>query len=302
MGKRSVISPGTPYAAATSAPGLKSTKIVLIAGRVRPHDRLGHHDYAAGCALLAALLRRVPGVDTVEIKDGWPDDESIIDGAAAILFYEGGGGKQAFLQSEARVARVQKAVDDGAGLVVIHQAIAFPAGLAERGKAWLGGVYINGESVRGHWKSEHRAFPSHVVTRGVPPWKADDGWMSHIRFVESMRGVTPLLWSGKRHGGSPEGGVDDVVAWIYERPRGGRSFTFTGLDAHSAWLHDGLRFLVGNGVLWAAGLEPPQDPSWMRIDPAVLATYLTRRKLPAIKLLLSLCHKAGRALRGERKW
>jgi len=289
-------------AAVTSALSHNARKVVLIAGRVRPHDRVGHHDYAAGCALLADLLRRIPGIDPVEVKDGWPDDETILDGASAILFYEGGGGKQAFLQSEARVARVQRAMDDGAGIIVIHQAVAFPTELAEMGKAWLGGVYVSGESVRGHWKSEHRSFPSHPVTGGVLPWKIDDGWMSHIRFVESMRGVTPLLWSGKRGGGAPQGGPDDVVAWAYERPGGGRSFTFTGLDAHSAWSHAGLRTLVGNGVLWAAGVEPPQDASWTRIDSAALASYVTTRKSPVIKLLRSLARKAGRALRGERKW
>ena len=36
------------------------TRIVLVAGPVKPSDRRGHHDYLGGCRLLAGLLSQTP--------------------------------------------------------------------------------------------------------------------------------------------------------------------------------------------------------------------------------------------------
>jgi hypothetical protein len=72
--------------------------------------------------------------------------------------------------------------------------------------------------------------------------------LNAIRIVDQKQGITPLVWSSK---GYEEGctGIDNyIVAWTYDRPAGGRSFAFTGLDAHSAWERPGLRQLMVNGV------------------------------------------------------
>ena len=112
------------------------------------------------------------------------------------------------------------------------------------------GVY-NALSSRGHWDSVHDTFPKHAITSGVTPWKINDGWLNHFQFPAEMKGITPLVWSGKEKLGAPEGGDKDVVAWTYNRPSGGRSFSFSGLDAHHAWEQAGMRQLVINGVLWS---------------------------------------------------
>ncbi len=257
--------------------GGASTRIVLVAGRVRSDDRVGHHDYLAGCRLLADLLARTPGVDTRVVRDGWPDDEAVLDGAASIAFYDGGGGKQGFLASPARIARVERAVDAGVGLVMIHQAVGSPVPHAERAQRWLGGAYVPGLSRRGHWQTRHLHFPVHPVTRGVTSWTIRDGWLTRIQFVEGMRGVTPLVWSGRRHAGASEGGAEDVAAWVYERPDGGRSFGFTGLDAHAAWTAAGLRQLLVNAVLWSARVALPADGAPSELGDAEIAGYLTPR-------------------------
>ncbi len=286
----------------TAPAAVAETQIVLVAGRVRPHDAPGHHDYKAGCALMGDLLARLPAVRPVLITNGWPDDETVFDAADAILFYDGGGGKQAFLHDEARVQRLQQVVARGTGLVMLHQAVAFPRRLTALGQAWLGGVYVPGESKRGHWKSTHDDFPPHPITQSVVPWAIRDGWLRRLRFVDDLHGVTPLIWSGKQHSGSAQGGTDDITGWAYQRPDGGRSFAFTGLDAHSAWAHPGLRRLIVNGLLWTAKHEVPVDPAWAEIEPAALKAYLTPRKSRAVKILRALPNKARRALRGERKW
>jgi hypothetical protein len=279
----------------------KKTKVVLLAGHVKEADRSGHHDYLAGCRLLGDLLARVADVEALVIEEGWPDDASVLDDAAAVVIYDGGGGKQAFLREPSRIDTLQRLMDRGAGIVVLHQAIGFPAAFCEQAKGWLGGVYVPGLSRRGHWPSRHERFPEYAVTRGVEPWSITDGWLSSIRFVEDMRGVTPLVWSGSTHAGSAQGGDDDIVAWIYERPTGGRAFCFSGIDAHSAWSHRGLRTLVANGVLWSAGLAVPANGSPSDIDAAALASYLTPRRSRLTKLVSSLGKLVRKALRREKR-
>lgn len=252
--------------------------IILVAGTTAKQDVMGHHDYLAGCKCLEALLRLTPGIRTELVTEGWPEDERRFDGAAAVVFYTDGGGKQAFLNTPQRITRVQKLADDGVGLICIHQAVDFPAEFAKQSQSWLGGIYVNGQSGRGHWPSAHVEFPDHPITRGVTPWKINDGWLNQLQFVHAMQGVTPLVWSGKVYGGSPSGRDADVVGWAYERPGGGRSFGFTGLDAHSAWSLPGMRQLVLNGVLWSAKIDIPTAGAPSAIDETKLTSFLTPRE------------------------
>ena len=93
-----------------------------------------------------------------------------------------------------------------------------------------------------------------------------------------MSGVTPLVWSSRTHRGASQGGVADVVSWTYERPDGGRSFCFTGLDAHSAWSVPAVRQLVINGTLWSAGIPIPAAGAPCAVDDHALRGYLTARE------------------------
>ena len=254
-----------------------TTTIALLAGTVKVPDRIGHHDYLAGCSLLASLLEQTPGVRTIVVRDGWPEDERVLDAVRSLVIYTGGGRKLPLLGSPGRVECLQRLVDRGVGLVMIHQAVSYPLELAGRAASWIGGAHVAGRSNRGHWPTHHREFPEHPVTRGVEPWKIRDGWLNEIQFTDGLRGVTPLVWSGPRHAGSPAGGPMDVVSWTYDRPGGGRSFCFTGLDAHSAWAAPGVRQLLVNGTLWCAGLTVPEKGAPCAIDDVTLRSYLTPR-------------------------
>ncbi len=251
--------------------------IVLLAGAVKVPDRVGHHDYLAGCALLAFLLGQTSGVSATVVRDGWPEDERVLDAARSLVFYSGGGRKLAVLGSAQRIEHLQRLVDRGVGIVMIHQAVSYPPELARRVTSWIGGAHVAGRSGRGHWTTHHREFPAHPVTRGVEPWKIRDGWLNEIQFTDGMRRVTPLVWSGREHRGSSAGGAGDVVSWTYDRPDGGRSFCFTGLDAHSAWSAPGVRRLLVNGTLWSAGLAVPETGAPCAVDEVALQGYLTPR-------------------------
>ncbi len=132
----------------------------------------------------------------------------------------------------------------------------------------------------------------------MEPWKILDGWLNAIAFCDGLQGVVPLLWSGKRYAGSPDGGDEDIVAWAYQRPGGGRSFAFTGLDAHSAWSHAGLRRLIVNGILWSAGLEVPANGFAADASESILQSYLTPRR----SRLGRLPRKLWQRLTASRRW
>ena len=263
-----------------------SRKIVLVAGETAKVDVMGHHDYLAGCKGLEIFLKQTDGVNVVQVTEGWPSDEHVFDDASAVVFYTDGDGKQAFLSTPERIAKVQSLVDDGVGIVMIHQAVDFPKEFADQGRAWIGGVYESGVSSRGHWPSSHVDFPNHPIAQGVTPWQINDGWLNGIQFVDGMKGITPLVWSGKEYAGSRAGLNTDIVGWAYERPSGGRSFLFTGLDAHSAWSLPGMRQLVVNGVIWSAGVEVPPKGASCEIESGELEQMQTPRepKKPAKKL------------------
>jgi len=168
---------------------------------------------------------------------------------------------------------------------IIHQAVDFPDQFADLGKTWLGGIYQKDKSGRGHWPSSHIDFPQHPITNGVKPWQINDGWLNGIQFVGDMQGITPLVWSGKEVEESRAGLDNHIVAWSYDRPAGGRSFSFSGLDAHSAWELPGMRQLVVNGILWSANMSIPEGGTACSIHQKDLAAILTPRtsKAPAKK-------------------
>ncbi|MBT5017420.1 ThuA domain-containing protein [bacterium] len=252
-------------------------KIALVAGTTAKVDKVGHHDYLAGCQSLQVLLEQTKDVETVFIQNGWPKDAAVFDDVSAIVFYTDGGGKQAFLESPERIESLLKLADSGVGIVMIHQAVDFPKEHAVTGKKLLGGIYLGGKSGRGHWPSTHIEFPEHPVTRGVTPWKINDGWLNNLDFVDDMKGISPLVWSGKEVEESREGVDAHIVAWTFNRPDGGRSFSFSGLDAHSAWELPGMRKFVVNGILWSAGVVIPNEGAPSEISKEALDTALTPR-------------------------
>jgi hypothetical protein len=247
--------------------------IVLVAGAVTVPDRVGHHDYLGGCTLLASLLEQTAGVRTIVVRDGWPSDESVFAAARSLVVYSGGNRKLALLNSPQRIATIQGLVDAGLGMVMVHQAVSYPPEHAASAARWLGGVHLAGRSTRGHWAARHADFPEHPVTRGVAAWDSRDGWLAG----DGMRGVTPLVWSGPDPRGRSTGGNADVVSWAFERPDGGRSFCFTGLDAHAAWSAAGVRQLLVNGALWTAGVTIPMSGAPCAIDASALRGHLTPR-------------------------
>jgi len=246
--------------------------IVLVAGPPSAEHASGEHEHLAGMVVLANLLRQTPGVHPRLVRDGWPKDPGVFTSAKCIAFFANGGGKQALAAADKRAALAPH-LAAGVGLVHLHQIVDYPAALADTMVPWLGGVYVPGRSARGHWAETFAVLPEHAITRGVAPFTLYDGWFTKLRFAPA--GVTPLL----RAAGKPTGtsGTDNVMAWAFERPDGGRSFVMSGCHTHQDWSSESLRRFVVNGLLWSARIAVPPGGAPVALPADALRWNLDRK-------------------------
>lgn len=255
-----------PIEADSNEPG--THKVVLLAGGFSKGG--GEHEYFAGSVVLFNLLKQTAGVRPVLAREFWPKNEAIFEGARTIVFFMDGIGKQPTAQPE-KLAKIEALASKGVGIVHLHQVIDYPKDSGEKVLPLLGGVWVLKVGARGHWVHAFDSFPEHAVTRGVTPFKIDDGFIYKNTFLPS--GVTPLLRASPPKGPALKG-MEDVVAWTYDRPGGGRSFVFTGAHLHASWGLEGFRRFITNGILWSAGLEIPAGGAPVALDPEDLKKHL----------------------------
>ena len=126
-------------------------------------------------------------------SNGWPADSKAFDGAAAIIVYSAGGSGHPLLQTD-RLKTIRALMEQGVGLVCLHYGVE-PT--IEKGQKefldWIGGAFEINWSVNPHWKASFTKLPEHPITRGVRPFAMRDEWYFNMRFVEGMKGVTPIL-------------------------------------------------------------------------------------------------------------
>lgn len=266
-------------AAATVPPGLaveeqpkdpKHAKIVLVAGT--NYFKAGEHDYIAGCAALADLLKQTPNVAPVLALD-WPKNPETFAGARAVVFFTDGAEKHEALKMN-RLAEVQKLADSGAGLVFLHQTVDVPKDLGDRFRGFGGAAFEKGYSQRAHWVHTYDTFPDHPICRGVTPFKIDDGYLYKLRFANGKKGVTPLLRTVNPKSTTKATEDAAIVSWAFEREKG-RSFAFTGGHLHASLGQEGYRRFLVNGILWSAGREIPAGGAPVALSDADLKKYLT---------------------------
>ena len=249
-------------------------KIVFLTGKAS--HGFGAHDHLAGCNLLANKLKEAkPGYDTVVVKGFWPDDETVLARADAIVMYcDGGDGHPALPHAQ----RLDELASKGVGIGCIHYAVEVPA--SKGGMLWLrwiGGYFETHFSVNPHWQAHFAKLPAHPVTSGVKPFGTNDEWYYNMRFRQDMKGVTPILSavppdSTRQGPDGPHSGNPTVraavgksrpehVLWVSENDgqNGSRGFGTTGGHVHWNWANDQWRKTVLNAIVWIARGEVPKD-------------------------------------------
>jgi trehalose utilization protein len=248
-------------------------KIVFISG-TPSHGRLKHEHRAGNMILAKALNDSGLKVNAVLVPHyGYPQDTSILDNAATIVIFCTGHRGHVLNK---HLDDFDKLMKKGTGVVMIHWATE-----AEKGKPggkfleWMGGFCDLDWSVNPHWTANFKDFPAHPICNGVKPFSVNDEWYYHMRFVEGLKGVTPILSdlpgpeTLRRKDGARSGnptvrkavaaGEKQHVAWAYDRPGGGRGFGFTGAHNHDSWRHDDFRKIMLNAILWTANVDIPEN-------------------------------------------
>ncbi|MBY0458096.1 MAG: ThuA domain-containing protein [Gemmataceae bacterium] len=269
----------------------KGKRILIIAGR-QSHNS-GDHEFFAGSAILVNLLKQTDGVWPIMARDGWPKNEKLFETADSIVMYMDGRQGHPVVQGK-RMEFVQKQIDRGAGWVNLHYAVDY---LPQHGKkvlGWMGGYYEPDYSINPHWDANIRTVPKHPITRGVKPFTLRDEWYYGMRFVEDMKGVTPILQAvppdntrTTEHTKGRKGEIE-TMAWAYERPdeAKGRGFGFTGGHFHRNWADENFRRVVVNAILWSAKVDVPEGGAPVKFDAADLNKNLDKKGKGEFKPIL----------------
>ena len=275
-----------PFEIAPNDPAL--AKVVLIAGETSEHA-VGQYEFVSVMAILAQALCQNPGVVPVLVRDGWPADSTLLDGAASIVLYADGGADHPFLRPE-RAKLIQEHIDGGGGFVNLHYAVEYESPPSEQSLSWLGGAYEQGVSCNPLWTADLKVQAS-PVTRGVTDFVIDDEWYFNLSFSDS--GVSSILEAVPADSqrcstqAAAHPGRAETLAWTKIRADGGSSFGFTGGHWYGNWIDSEQtpyaghqRRLVVNGILWTAGVEVPAGGSKADMDPALIGMFLGTRENP----------------------
>lgn len=244
----------------------EAKKIVLIAGK--PSHPSGQHEFNAGAIILARCLNEQSGLP-LEVKvvhNGWPEDESVLEGADAVIVYSDGNARHPVNGHE---TTLDKMAAQGVGIMFMHYGVEVPPGeQGEYFKKWIGGHYEAGFSCNPHWTAPVKLDSEHPVAAGVPDFTANDEWYYNIRFGDpkTARDILTAVPTRERINRyihwTPKGqeglGKRQTMMWAVERGDGGRGIGFTGGHWHRNWAIDEFRRVVLNAMVWVSGASVPE--------------------------------------------
>jgi len=231
--------------------GAEPPKQVLLLGAKRDHPP-GRHQYMAGMRILSRCLADVPGLKTtiVAADEPWPQGPQLLAKADGVVLYLGQGARW-LAASPQRTAAMQALAWRGGGIVALHSGImskdaAFVATFRDLVGGCHGGPDRRYVFMEGDVRIAAREHPIAAVLTDV---RMHDEFYYQLKFSR-LGTVTPIVQV-------PIENRLETVAWAYERPDGGRSFGFSGMDGHANWRNVTYRRLAAQAVLWTMKLPIP---------------------------------------------
>lgn len=250
-------------------PAQRTRRVVILAGK-KSHgpDGNGVHDYPAQARLLHDCLQRSALASQLAITraedDTWPA-AAVAEADVLVVIGDGRDGDLPYadaghIATSERIATVAAAVARGAGVLAVHFSTFTPECDMPQVLAWQGACF--------HWQQDgKREWKSRITwAKGVPDLLTADhpllrGWGGGALREEYYHRLTfhpsavPLL-AVRALPGADTG--EQTVAWAITRPDGGRGCGTTMGHSVDSLRHDGLRTLLLNSVVWAAGIEVPE--------------------------------------------
>ena len=230
-------------------------KVILIAGQ--DSHGPGDHEFLAGCTLLKKKLDAAMSdkIETVLVERNWPSDESIFQGADAIVIYSDGLGRHPIKDKQEFISKL---MDKGVGIAMMHFACDVPPGeQGENFKKWIGGHYETRWSINPHWVCDSILHKTHPISKSVKNFSVEDEWYFNMRWAdepfhtEILKGIPDKKTRESRgQKGKPyphimeRVGKEETLLWCVERKDGGRGFGFTGGHNHENWQNDEFRKLI----------------------------------------------------------
>ncbi len=213
------------------------------------------HEYMAGLKVLEKCLKDVPGVEVTTVKaiDAWREGPELMARADGVVLFVSEGARWLHHDPKRLDALRQVAARKG-GLAVLHWGMGTKDAKFIDGFVRLFGACHGGPDRKFKvLETEARLGDAeHPAVRGIPAkFRARDEFYYKLKTARPQTGLTPLLRA------TIDGG-DEMVAWAWARPDGGRSFGFSGLHFHDNWRREEYRRLVAQGVLWTLDLPVPE--------------------------------------------
>ena len=235
------------------------SKRLLIVGQGPDGHPPTTHEFMAGANVLAELLKSQKNlqITVVNADEPWADGPKLIDAADGIAMFVTQGAQ--WMQTDPqRHAALKRLAARGGAIVALHWSVGAKDAKYIQGQLDLLGATRGGPQRKYLVLSTElkRVVPNHPILHGVSDIKVHD----EIYYaLDRVPGIQPLFTSHIE-------GKDEMAAWSWERPDGGRSFGFVGLHFHANWQLQEYRRFVVQGMLWSLKLPIPPGGVSTEID------------------------------------
>jgi hypothetical protein len=212
------------------------------------------HEYMAGLGVLKKCLTDVPELEitVVQAIGPWREGPELMGRADGVVLFVSEGAR--WLHDDPkRLDALKDVVKRKGGLVVLHWGMGTRDAKNIDGFLNLFGACHGGPD-RKYAVVEtavQLADRGHPIARGIAEkFRIKDEFYYRLKVVKHD-GLKPVLRAAID-------GKEEMVAWSWQRPGGGRAFGFSGLHFHDNWRRQEYRRLIAQGVLWSLDLPIPE--------------------------------------------